>query len=167
LRRRILEELRAAIRAERADAQERCDSAKLEAKSLEPVKRARAELAAERQYRRQLATIERGLREKRREVKRASRRERRGESDDEVRANIPADMVPLFEQVKHKIKASPRASRTEVFLRYAEEHAGEIVEAIEDVSERRVAELIAERERAERYAKKRRYTAAELAEVPF
>jgi hypothetical protein len=167
LRRRVLEELRALVRAERTGARERCTTAKREAKSHEPIERARRELVAERQYRRELAMIERGQREKKREMKRASRRERQSESDDEVRANISPDMVPLFEQVKHRIKAGPRASRTEVFLRYAEEHAGELVEAIEDVSEARLAELVAERERAERYARRRRYTAAELAEVPF
>jgi hypothetical protein len=51
-----------------------------------------------------------------------TRIERRAESDDEVRSNLPADLVALFERVKGGIKASPRMSRTEVFLQYAEEH---------------------------------------------
>jgi hypothetical protein len=50
---------------------------------------------------------------------------RRSESDDEVRANLPADLVPLLERVKRSIKAGPRQSRTEAFLEYAEEHPGE------------------------------------------
>jgi hypothetical protein len=52
-------------------------------------------------------------------------------------------------------------------LRYAQENPQEIVETIEDLSERRIAEMM-NRERAMSHAaRKRRYTAAELAEVPF
>ena len=45
-----------------------------------------------------------------------TRIERQAESDDEVRSNIPPELVALFERVKRGIKASPRMSRTESFL---------------------------------------------------
>ncbi len=45
-----------------------------------------------------------------------ARIERQAESDDEVRSNIPPELVALFERVKRGIKASPRMSRTEAFL---------------------------------------------------
>jgi len=48
------------------------------------------------------------------------RAERRSESDDEVRSNIDPSLLPLFEEVKRKIKGSEWRTRTEAFLEYAE-----------------------------------------------
>jgi hypothetical protein len=76
------EEARARARAE-------CAAQKEAARSLEPVERARAALTAERRYRRELELLERQARDRRRQILRPSRAERRQESDDEVRANIP------------------------------------------------------------------------------
>jgi hypothetical protein len=66
---------------------------------------------------------------------------RAGESDDEVRANIPPDLIPLFEKVKRSIKGGPRRSRTEAFLEYVEAHPGEEYGAIEDRTDALVREL--------------------------
>jgi hypothetical protein len=102
--------------------------------------------------------------------RRTTARERREESDDEVRSNIPADMLPLFERVKRSIRGSERQSRTEAFLRYAEEHPEDLLDAITDVSEREVARLVAEEKRlakAVRSPKRYKPTAEELAAIPF
>lgn len=76
-----------------------------------------------------------------RKAPRASAHVRRTESDDEVRGNIPPELVRLFERVKRGIKGSARETRTEAFLRYAEEHPGEMYEAIEDQTDALIREL--------------------------
>lgn len=73
---------------------------------------------------------------------RSTSTERRQESDDEVRRNIPSELHPLWKQVKGSIKGGPRKSRTEAFLQYAEEHPREVldVDGIEDATERMIRE---------------------------
>jgi hypothetical protein len=88
-----------------------------------------------------LRRIERANAQLRKEVPRLTRLERQGESDDEVRASLPSDLVSLFERVKRSIKASPRMSRLEHFLRYAEEHPEEVLGAIEDKTEAVIRDL--------------------------
>lgn len=56
-----------------------------------------------------------------------SRAVHRSESDDEVRQNIPPELLPTFEVVKRSIKAHDRKSRTEAFLEWVEAHPSEIV----------------------------------------
>jgi hypothetical protein len=176
LRLRVLMELREAMRTERAAAREACSIRLGDARSIKnDIERARAELAAERQYQRDLRRIEAANRQRRKEAPAITGIERRNESDDEVRANIPPDLVPLFERVKRGIKASPRMSRTEAFLHYAEENPDEVLEVIEDKTDALIRELEAQHREAQRAArggapKKRatpRYTPEELAEVPF
>jgi hypothetical protein len=168
LRARLLLELRVAVSAERQAARASCSSLKGEAKGhKEASHRARAELAAERQFRREMRQIERSNRARRLEITRSSRRERETESDDEVRGNIPPELVVLFERVKGRIKASDRMTRTEAFLHYAEEHPREVLVSIEDESETRLGELEKQAAAAER-ALKRPLSRKELeAEVPF
>lgn len=170
--RRQASELRASSKAARHAARSACSASKKGARSLSPVERAQAAHVAEKQYQAELRTLDRHAKERERGtsgIRRPglSRAVRRSESDDEVRSNIPADFVPLFDRVKGKIRASDRASRTENFLKYAEEHPHEIVNAIEHLSERRIAQLERDHRRAQKHAGRSRYTAAELAEVPF
>lgn len=164
-------ELRESSKAARHYAKQSCCASKKAAKSLEPVERAKALHAAEKAYQAELRTLDRHAQERASGVLRArpglARATRRSESDDEVRGNIPPDFVALFERVKGKIRASDRASRTENFLKYAEEHPHEIVNAIEAVSEVQIARLERAHRNAQVHARKRRYSAAELAEVPF
>ena len=51
----------------------------------------------------------------------------RQESDEEVRNNIPPELVPTWEVEKRGIKGNPRKSRTEAFLEWVEQHPTEIV----------------------------------------
>lgn len=148
---------RAAARARVAELRERAKRAALEAKvaarttcdvgaklagtARGEVTRTAAELHTERAYQRSLRVLERGERERKRAEKRATAAERRSESDDEVRANIPAELRPTFEKVKRQIKGSARKSRTEAFLEWIEEHPAEEYAAIDDATDRAVAEM--------------------------
>ena len=169
LRIRGLAELREAARLERVSARDTCAVSKAEAKSKDAVERRRAELAAAAKYQAEMRRIERGNRVRRREHAHATYLERRTESDDEVRSNIPADLVPLFERVRRGIKGSARMTRTEGFLKYAEEHPDEVLAVIEDKTEA----LIRGFEMQARAAGRRRRTgssvdvAPEAVAVPF
>ena len=122
-RRRALEELRERLKLERQGARAACAHRRQAARDLaSSVERARAELLAERSFRADLRRIEHGNRARRREVTKGHAKERRSESDDEVRQNIPPELHRLFEKVRRAIKGSTRETRTEAFLRYAEEH---------------------------------------------
>jgi hypothetical protein len=172
LRLRVLEELREAMRAERIGARQACTVRLGEARAIkDDIQRARAELVAEKHYQADLRRIELANRKRRSEAPRVTRIERQAESDDEVRGNIPPELVALFERVKRGIKASPRMSRTEAFLKYAEEHPSDVLVAIDDKTDALIREL-EEQEREARRSLRRppprpRYTPAQLAEVPF
>ena len=86
-------------------------------------------------------------------VKRA---ERRAESDDAVRANLPPDLVPVFDTVKRHIKGTQRKSRTEAFLEWAEENPDAVWTLRASSADRDVERLIAEHERLERQQRTRR-----------
>jgi hypothetical protein len=171
-----LAELRDTYAKERAEAREACLLRKSEVHQAarDPIARARGQWEAERKYQQDLRRIEQGNRDRHRQAKRAHAEERRSESDDAVRANIPQEYLALFERVKRSIKGSSRESRTEAFLRYAEQHANEVLEALESESEKKLRDLEAKHAKAQRdlrrlpsVAPRRQYTAAELADVPF
>lgn len=144
LREKLREEYRRYAYAERLGARGSC-ARERRAPRME-IERLRLALESERKFQNEMRVIARGARERRRESRGATLRERRGESDDEVRANIPEDLHPLFERVKRSIKAGPRISRTERFLQYVEEHPRERYEAIDDKTDA----LVREMERAQR-----------------
>ena len=174
-RQRTLAELRDTYAKERADARDVCvlRKAEVHTEARDPIERAKGKWEAERKYQGDLRRIEQGNRERHRAVHRAHADERRSESDDEVRANIQPDHQALWERVKRSIKGSSRESRTEAFLRYAEQNPGEILDALGDDSDRIVRELEEQRARADRAlrppppSKRRRSTPEELAAVPF
>ena len=174
-RQRTLAELRDTYAKERADARDVCvlRKAEVHTEARDPIERAKGKWEAERKYQGDLRRIEQGNRERHRAVHRAHADERRSESDDEVRANIQPDHQALWERVKRSIKGSSRESRTEAFLRYAEQNPGEILDALGDDSDRIVRELEEQRAKAERAlrpppsSKHRRSTPEELAAVPF
>jgi hypothetical protein len=116
LRIRGLAELREAARLERQAARDVCTLSKSEARKKDDIERRRGELAAEAKYQADIRRLERSNKLRRREHRHVTYIERRAEDDDTVRANISPDLVPLFERVKRGIKATPRASRTEIFL---------------------------------------------------
>jgi hypothetical protein len=115
-----------------------------------------SELKGEKRFERQIRSGDRP-----RNLRRTTA-ERRQESDDEVRSNIAADMVPVFNSVRKHIKGSPRKSRTEAFLQWAEENPGEVFDLMQHDADRYLAGLLAEQERLNRESKRR-----SLAAVPF
>lgn len=120
MRLRVLEGLREAMRAERAAARQSCGVRLGEARAIkDDIQRARAELLAEKHCQADLRRIEQANRQRRQEAPRITRIERQAESNDEVRGNIPPELVALFERVKRGIKASPRMPWTEAFLIHA------------------------------------------------
>ena len=130
-------------RAERAKGREACavgiDRAKIEGTTAE--RSAFAEYADARALRRQLASTER-----KRAQQRTTKRERTAEDDDEVRSNLPAELVPVFDLVAKQIKAGPRRSRTEAFLEWAEEHPEEIYSVQQAEADQHLARLIRDHE---------------------
>ena len=92
----------------------------------------RAKLAEEKRFQADMRRIERANKSKKKKPGIAAARVKRSESDDEVRGNIPAELRALFERVKRAIKGSSRMSRTEAFLKYAEEHPREQFDVIDD-----------------------------------
>ncbi len=151
-RRRTLAELRETYAKERADARDVCliRKAEVHANARDPIERARGHLDAERAYQEDLRRIERGNRQRHRETHRAHAHERRSESDDLVASNVPPDYLALWRRVKRSIKGSDRESRTEAFLRYAEQHPDELLASLDDDSDRIVRELEEQQARAGR-----------------
>ena len=142
LRVKALAELSEAKAMDRTAARQACTVRLGEARAIkDDIERARARVAAEKQYRRELRRIEAADHQRRREHPHATYVEKRSESDDEVRTNISPDLVPLFERVKRGIKATPRMSRTEAFLKYAEEHPDEVLGDIEDKTDALIREF--------------------------
>ena len=133
LRERVLQDLQETVAGERAAAKEACSIRQNEARRVsDRIKRVRAELEAERTFQRDMRRIERGNRQRTREVHRATAAEHRSQSDDTVVGNIPPELVSLWERVKRSIRGSDRMSRTEAFLEYAESHPEEVLDALED-----------------------------------
>lgn len=99
---------------------------------------------------------------------------RRTESDDEVRNNLPPDLIPVFEAVKRGIREGARRSRTEAFLEWVHDHPGRVWEIMEQQAaadlermEREESRLAREVKSGRRYRRSAGELAASLAEVPF
>lgn len=92
----------------------------------------------------------------RRAEQRASRQvrstaaERRQESDERVRNNLPVELRKLWDRFKGDFRTTKRATRTEAFLEWAQANPEEVIRMQSDDADRDVARLIRERERLER-----------------
>lgn len=99
------------------------------------------------------------------------RRERRDESDDEVRRNVGPELAAVFERVKRQIKAGPRRTRTEAFLEWVSDNPDEAHAIVYANAERDLARFINEQNALERRVGSRYRDdsdlAAALAGVPF
>jgi len=93
---------------------------------------------------------------------RSTAAERASESDDEVRANIPRELVAAFDKNRRYIKGTPRKTRTEAFLQWAEENPAEIWALQNEQAEREIRAMVREHNRHARAV-----GAAELDDVPF
>lgn len=167
------ERLRDAQRAQRGAGKVACAVGREEAREVGRLEQAAAAKALrdERRLQREVRAAD-----KRASLVRSTKRERAQEDDDAVRANLPPDLVPVFDQVKKKIKGSPRKSRTEAFLQWAEENPGEIVAVQQADADAYLAKLLQqekEHHRAMRKTSRYRQSAEALAReleraaVPF
>jgi hypothetical protein len=158
-------------RAERSEGRKACtlgiEHAKNEGTTAE--RSAFAEYADARALRRQMANTER-----KRTQSRTTKRERSAEDDDEVRNNLPAELVPVFNLVAKQIKTGPRRSRTEAFLEWAEAHPEEIYAVQQAEADQHLAQLLKDYEthgramrKADRYRQSPDKMREMLASVPF
>lgn len=159
----------AEIDAYRQDSRSRCNASKQEArdKAVPTIERALEALQAERLHQ---ATL-------RRWAKRPAFAKRPlplssiHESDSEVENNLPHDMVLVWRRVKHRIKATPRRTRTESFVEWAHEHAADVAKIQDEQLERDIAELVSReaelRERSGSTHYYRHAPDADLDTVPF
>ena len=106
-------------------------------------------------------------------VERSTVRERR-QDDDAVRANLPAELVPVFDKHRRAIKGSARRSRTEAFLEWAAENPDEVLAMQQAEADRALKELIKQQHELERtvrnshrYKKTPEQLAQLLSDVPF
>jgi hypothetical protein len=171
----LLAELREEYRLAKMRAGVACKKRKGEVRAagITTEEAARAVLHAERAYQNEIRAAERDAKARARAMNRTAK-ERASESDDEVRQNIPDDLVPIFNRVKKSIKGTPKLSRTEAFLHWAEENADEVFAMRAEDTEREVARLVAEHgahekkmRKAGRYTRSPEELAEELAAVPF
>jgi len=105
---------------------------------------------------------------------RSTSKERRQEDDDRVRSNLPAELLPVFERVKRRIKGSARRTRTEEFLEWAQENPDEVLQEQQKRADAELKELLkAEKAHKGNVRKAGRYRGTEeelrqrLADVPF
>ena len=145
----LRENLRREAASERLEARGRCSRERM-APNL-AIAHLRAKLAEEKRFIADMRRMERGRRRGVTTIASARRaREKRGESDDEVRQNLPAELHPLFDRVRKTITAGPRKSRTEAFLEYVEAHPGEELEGIEERTDAMIREHEARQRRTGR-----------------
>ncbi|HEX2869865.1 MAG TPA: hypothetical protein VHP33_01390 [Polyangiaceae bacterium] len=126
--------------AERERGRVACATGKTEAKQrghgLESA--AKSELRDERVFQRQIR------RAGKKPPERSTARERAQEDDDAVRNNLPAELVPVFDKHRRSFKGSPRRSRTEQFLEWAEENPDEVLAVQQAEADEALKELLRE-----------------------
>lgn len=138
-----LADARAKLRAHRAELGSTCRTARQEARvrGRARVQHAKGELAAYLVGERERVAAERQARPPK---LRRTAVEARAESDDAVRRDIPRELVPVFDRVRRTIKGSPRKSRSEEFLEWAEAHPEEVLDVQAELAEADVERMIAE-----------------------
>jgi len=134
----------------RAAARGQCagERVKLDRELRAEIEQGIARLESERKHQKQISVYERAGKS-REKVKRTAG-ESRQESDDAVRANIGADLVPVFDRVRGQIKASANRSRTEAFLDWMESDRSTADQIVADLAEKELSRLLKEHTAKER-----------------
>jgi hypothetical protein len=155
---------------ERAIGREACATGKTSAKlkGLELEGKAKRSLKEERIYQRQIRNAGK------KPPERSTVRERSQEDDDAVRRNLPVELVAVFDKHAKRFKGSPKKSRTEAFLEWAEENPDEILLVQQSLADKGLRELLKQQRefgRTVRSARRYKQSPEELAEllaaVPF
>lgn len=116
---------------------------------LRGVERASRVQEHERQRMRELAAHQRRSAQRWAEHR---KRETQQESDEEVERNLEAhhpELVPVFREIRGTIKASPRRSRTEAMLEWAEENPDELLARKGKQDDDEIARMVREHQEAE------------------
>lgn len=170
-RARYLHEVAIAQEKNRLASRSKCDArkAKTKDKNASRIARAMRALQAERAHQGTMKTWAQPNPLKRAQHKR--RGDSLQESSSEVEHNLPHDLIPVWRAVRSKIGSTKRRSRTETFLEWVAEHAGEVRRILDKQIERDVAELVkherALRKRVGSPRSYRRMTETQLDDVPF
>lgn len=172
---RELAETRAALRERRSSCSTSITSTS--SATAANVKRARAALDEKAGEVRERRNIDRmGRKSRAADAKLATGRERRRDSDDTVRNDIPAELVPVWERVKRSVHGTDRMTRTEAFLQWVHDHSADVERMMYEGHARDVAALEAQERalsrasrKAARYSSRRGAAAltADLSDVPF
>jgi hypothetical protein len=85
---------------------------------------------------------------------RSTARERAQEDDDAVRNSLPPELVPVFDKHRRSFKGSPRRSRTEQFLEWAEENPDEVLAVQQAEADEALKELIRQETKLARAARR-------------
>ena len=118
-------ELQRLIHVERKALAKRCKNEPREVREqgLEEIAKRAREYASTRGY---VAELRRGgefrIKGLRSPLHTMSVREQREQSDHEVEVNLPPELIPAWHAKKHEIHATPRSSRTDVFLAWVHDH---------------------------------------------
>jgi len=106
--------------------------------------------------------------------KRLTAAEARGDSDDAVASDLPADLLPVWAVMKRTIHGTRNRTRTEAFLDWVHESPDEVWSIREAHAEKKLAallrqeqELHRETRKAGRYSRSPETMARDLADVPF
>ena len=142
LRIRVLRDLREVTQSERAQARRDC-SERLRAARRLPDRAARkhAELSATQKMEAEHRRIERREHARKNDAPAATCLSCKPESDENVRANLTSDLLPLFDRVGRSIKGGANESRTEAFLAYAAAHPEEVLATSSHEADTKVREL--------------------------
>lgn len=133
------------------------------------------ELRTERERQEFEKNLDRSEKRRARAGVRSSAKERRQESDDSVRGNLPPELVPVFDKVKRQIRATSRMDRTEAFLQWAHDNPGDVLNIQQEHGQHAFLEELKKHEDELRAMQRRRRRrtmdepriASELAGVPF
>jgi hypothetical protein len=168
-RRAELARLALEVKALRQQARNECQARKhrIRVSGGRAVARKRELLDAEREHQAKMKRLAEDAR-KRRSKHAATSKERRQESDDHVRSNLPPELVPVFDRVARQIKGGPRTTRTEAFFEWAAENPEDVLRLQEHETERELAELVRQHEEtSKRLRKGRAHYRALASETPF
>jgi hypothetical protein len=142
LRMRVLRDLRDVTRAEHAQARRDCSERLRAARAIpDRSRRKHAELSAERRREIEARRIARAEHERKKAAPPSTCLSCKPEGDDEVRANLTSDLLPLFDRVGRSIKGGATESRTAAFLSYAAAHPEEVLATSSHEADTRVREL--------------------------
>lgn len=144
IRARHREAAKREVDALRQQSRRECEARKRQAEeqSRDATARAQAKLEAELAHQRVLAIYTaKAIRPSATQARRALR-EALAESDSEVENNLDPELVPVWRKVKHRMRATPRRSRTETFAEWAAEHPQRVREILDAEVEASIAQLV-------------------------